>query len=90
MNKLKLYLKEMFLEWKQMWVGWNISRIKRKAEKLRKIEKSQMFVVKLDGRIRIISKRWFKEQRQQGRFPNSFTADKLKKISFYYTEPYHD
>ena len=83
-------LKKQWFELKAVWVGWHISRMKRKAEQLRISEKSQMFVVKLDGKIRIISKCWFKEQRQHGKFPSSFTADKLKKVSFYYTAPYRN
>lgn len=86
MNKIN----ELLLACKQLWVGWHITRMKKKADKLRITEKSQMFVVKIDGKIRIISKYWFKKQRQRGKFPKSFTSDKLKKISFYYTAPYND
>ena len=91
MNKLLKTIREDFNDsirkTKQFWIGWLLKRLKKKADKLRETEQSQMFVVKLDGKIRIISKRWFKHQRQKGIFPKSFTTDKLKKVSFYYTAP---
>lgn len=95
MNKLKKLFgiirddfRESWQQTKQMWVGWHISRMKRKAEKLRISEKSQIFVVKMEGEIRFITKEWFKAQRQHGKFSKSFTTDKLKKVSFYHTAPY--
>ncbi len=78
-------LNDLLVEYKQLIVGWYITRLKRKAEKLRRSEKSQMFVVRLNGRIRIVSRKWFKENKRKGKFPKHFTVDDLKRISFYYT-----
>jgi len=70
---------------KQYYIGFKIKRLKNKADKYRDKYGSQMFVLKYEGRIRMISRRWFKHQRQIGKFPKSMTSDDLKKISYYYT-----
>ncbi|MCL1821938.1 MAG: hypothetical protein FWG22_03850 [Prolixibacteraceae bacterium] len=87
MNKVLKELAALWCEWKQMWIGWRVERMKRKADRLREATGSQMFVVKMDGKIRIVSKRWFKDKRQRGMFPKHFTAERLKRIAFYYTRP---
>lgn len=81
MNKIK----QIIIEFRQIVVGWHITRLKKKAERLRVSEKSQMFVLRLNGRIRIISRKWYKENKRKGVFPKHFTVDDLKRISFYYT-----
>ena len=72
-------------EIKQMWVGWKIKRLKKQVDRLREETGVQMFVVKWQGKMRVISKRDFKYMRQRGMFPKTFTADNLKRISLYYT-----
>ena len=85
MSKRKNIFKTKWLQLKQVWIGWHVSRMKTKADRLRETEGSQMFVVHLNGKICIISKRWFKEQKRHGAFSKTFTIDSLKRISFYYT-----
>ena len=85
MNKLTNIFLKWLSELNEYRIGYKIKRLKHKADKYREESGSQMFVIKLEGHIRIISKRWFKEQRQPGKFPKTMTSDDLKKISFYYT-----
>ena len=59
---------------------------KRKADRLSKKTGSQYFILMFQGKVSIVSKEWFKEKRQEGMFPRKFTADNLKKISFYHTK----
>lgn len=59
---------------------------KRKADRLREITGIQHFIVMMQGKFTIVSKKWFTDQRQHGHFPKTFTAENLKKISFYYTK----
>ena len=85
MSKLKIEFLKWIAELNEYRIGYKIKRLKRKADKYREVYGSQMFVLKYEGRIRTISKRWFKRQRQIGKFPKSMTSDDLKKISYYYT-----
>ena len=85
MNKIINYFAGIYQEFQEYRIGLKIKRLKKQADKLRETTGSQMFVLKWNGSIQIISKRWFKAQRQKGVFPKSFTADKLKSISFYHT-----
>ena len=85
MSKLKIEFLKWIAELNEYRIGYKIKRLKRKADKYREVYGSQMFVLKIEGRIRMISKRWFKEQRQLGKFPKTMTSDDLKKIAFYYT-----
>lgn len=62
-----------------------LKRIKRKAEWIRKELNSQVFVVKMEGRVTFLTKKQFKEMRAKKVFPKQFTADSLKRISLYYT-----
>ncbi len=84
-NVVTIYFANLFQEWREHQIGLKITKLKKQADKLREQTGSQMFVLKWDGKIQIISKRWFKKERQKGTFPKNFTADKLKSISFYYT-----
>jgi hypothetical protein len=62
-----------------------LKRTKRRAEKLKKITRSQVFVVKIKGRVTFLTKKQFKSLRAKKVFPKNFTADSLKRISLYYT-----
>ena len=64
----------------------NMKLYKRKADRLHKITGSQFFIIMFQGKITIVSKEWFKEQRQQGKFPMNFNANNLKAISYYFTK----
>ena len=55
----------------------------RKANELRKKTGIQQFIVINRGKVTIINKQWFKQNRNK--FPKNFTADNLKKIAYYYT-----
>lgn len=69
----------------ERYIGYRMKRLIKKADKLREKTGTQFFVVKINGKISLMSKREFKWKRQHGVFPKSFTADNLKKISYYYT-----
>jgi hypothetical protein len=75
MNKLKHY-----------WLVFKIWRLKHKANNLYKETGIQHFLVKWQGEIIIINKLQFKQKRQKGLFPITFTAVELKKVSLYYTK----
>jgi len=85
MSKLEMFFFEKLDKLRQYYIGYKIKRLINEADKCRDKYGSQMFVLKYEGRIRTISKRWFKRQRQIGKFPKSMTSDDLKKISYYYT-----
>jgi hypothetical protein len=61
-------------------------RLKNKANRYAKRYNAQFFIVKLHGKIVMISKNGFKELRQNGTIPLSITANELKKIAYYYTQ----
>jgi len=67
-----------------------IVRIRRKARKLHRKNNCQIFVVKMGGKVRLISKEQFKYLRQRGKFPKNFTAEQLKKIALYHTPKRYD
>lgn len=69
----------------ERYTGWRIKKLKKKADKYREKSGTQCFVVKVNGRLRVLTKREFKWKRQRGIFPKNFTADELKKISYYHT-----
>lgn len=69
----------------EIYIGWKIKKLIKRADRLREKTGTQFFVVKISGRIRLMSKREFKWKRQHGVFPKNFTSDNLKKISYYYT-----
>jgi len=71
---------------KELHTAYQLKRLKRKADKLSKRNREQYFIIKLDGKIDIISKSWFTNNRQHGVFPLDFTAEKLKEIALYYTK----
>lgn len=85
MSKLLNYIDKLGQAVIEKYTGYRIIRLKRKADKLRETTGIQFFILKYKGRIRLMSKREFKHLRQHGVFPKSFTADNLKRISFYYT-----
>ncbi|HEY5507168.1 MAG TPA: hypothetical protein VIK29_00750 [Paludibacter sp.] len=85
MSKLSSFFYDPFNELIRYYIGYKIQRLKRKADKYREESGSQMFIIKDEGKIKLISKRWFKCQRQHGKYPKSMTLDDLKKISYYYT-----
>lgn len=62
-----------------------IMRLKVKANLLARRSRVQYFVVPVGGKIRLISKPVFKQLRQKGVFPASFTAAELKNVALYYT-----
>jgi len=61
-------------------------RLKRKADKLARKHKVQIFVVKDLDKIKMITKEQFTYLRQHGKFKISVTATELKKIALYYTK----
>lgn len=67
------------------YIGWRIKRLTKKADRLREETGTQIFVVKIDGKIRLMAKSEFKWKRQHGQLKRNFTAEHLKKISYYYT-----
>lgn len=64
--------------------------IRRKAFKLHKKLNCIVYVVKIEGNVKIISKPEFKYLRQTGVFPLDFDADDLRKISLYVTPKNYD
>jgi hypothetical protein len=75
MNKVKRYL-TIFKIW----------LLKIKANNLYKQTGVQQFIVKWYGKTIIINKAQFKQLRQKGVFPITYTAVELKKISLYHTK----
>jgi len=74
------------ITWFNRWrTVWYLKRLKRRAERLRKLTGSQVFVVKIKGKVTLLTKKQFKEMRAKRVFPKEFTADSLKRISLYYT-----
>lgn len=63
-----------------------IWRLKRKANKLAKKNKTQYFVILWKGKPEILSKDGFKLWRQKGIFPLSFTAAELREIAIHTTK----
>lgn len=82
-QKLLSYLKKGI-------VVWRMGRLKRRAMKLHRKHNAQFFVVKVMGRVRIISKGQFKYLRQHGKLPLSLTAVELKKMAIFYTPARYD
>lgn len=70
---------------KDYWWIFKLILLKRQADKWTAKYGAQHFIVKLDGRITIITKDWFRANRQRGKFPKNFTANNLKKVAYYYT-----
>ena len=75
---------------KEMRVVYIIWRVKKKAFRLHKKYNCQIFVVKVKGRIKIMSKYQFKKRRQSGKILKQYTATELKAISLYYTPEKYD
>ena len=75
---------------KEMRVVYIIWRIKKKAFRLHKKYNCQIFVVKIKGKIKIMSKYQFKNKRQKGKIALKYTATELKAISLYYTPEKYD
>jgi hypothetical protein len=84
MSKLKFKF-PIWTKVKQLWIGYKIKRLKREADRLSERTGAQIFIVKIQGKMTFLSKPCFKEMRQRGMFPKDFTAENLKKISYYYT-----
>ncbi len=70
---------------KALFAGYRIKRLKNKCLKAWQKTGMQFFIVKLNGKITILSKADFTLCRSKGIFPKSFTADNLKEIALYYT-----
>ena len=85
MSKLEMFFLMKLDKLKQVYIGFKMKRLKRKADKYRDLYGSQIFIIKDEGKIKLISKRWFKFQRQHGKYPKNMTTDHLKAMSFYYT-----
>ncbi len=75
---------------KKLWVVYIFWRIKRKAFRLHKKYNCQIFVVKIKGKVKLMSKYQFKKRRQKGKIAKQFTATELKAISLYYTPEKYD
>ena len=96
-NWFKEYFKGLAEDWlklksyfKKGVVVWRMGRLKRRALKLHQKHNAQFFVVKVMGRVRIISKGQFKYLRQHGKLPLSMTAVELKKMAIFYTPARYD
>lgn len=70
---------------KQCYIGYKIQKLKTQADKLHIKHNDQQFVLMFKGKLTIMSRQYFKYQRQHGQYPLSFTVADLKKISYYYT-----
>ena len=79
MNKLKKRIRRIVL-------ALGLMILKRKADRLARKTRDQYFIVNLNGKAQIMSKKQFKYMRQRGAFPLSFTATQLKQIALYYTK----
>jgi len=67
-----------------------VRRVKRKAMSLHRKYNCQVFVVKVNGKLTLISRFQFKTMRQNGLFPKNFTASDLKRIALFYTPRIYD
>jgi len=96
-NMILKYIQTVKNEWGQFMLFFKkaykllaFKYIKHKAFKLHKKYNCQVFVVKFNGKITVLSKYQFKQMRQKGKFSKSFTATELKSLSLYYTPKYYD
>lgn len=90
LQELKQEVNTLISTIKKVLVVLAIKRLKRKALRLHKKHNCQVFVVKLNGKITVLSKYQFTQLRQRGKIKKSFTAQELKRIALYYTPAKHD
>ncbi|MDY0207942.1 MAG: hypothetical protein RBR82_15160 [Pseudomonas sp.] len=90
LKELSNDFKESFSYIKKGLTIWRLRKIKRKAMRLHRKHNQQFFVLKIMGRVRIISKQGFKNLRQHGKLPMAMTATRLKQISLFYTPARYD
>lgn len=87
---LKLEIAQLVDSIKKLLVIMYMRGLKRRAMRLHKFYNCQFFVVKILGRVRVISKKRFTHLRQHGKIPLHITATELKKIAFFYTPARYD
>ena len=91
------YIQEVKNDWEQLVLSIRkaykllmFRLIKRRAFRLHKKYNCQVFIVKMQGKVKIISKYQFKNMRQRGIFSKKITATELKSMALYYTPKYYD
>ena len=82
---IKKRFNSLIIKIKDYWWTFKLMLLKRQADKWTAKYGVQHFIVKLDGKVTIITKDWFKENRRKGKFPKHFTANNLKEVAYYYT-----
>lgn len=83
MRAIKQRLNAALLTVKKIADAWKLRRIIKQAERLHKQGHGQQFVVNVGGNATVISKQQFKDMRQHGLFPLSYTAKELRNIAIY-------
>ena len=84
------FFQDIKSDWNKIMLLIYYRLLKYKAFRIHKKYNCQVFVVKIAGKVRIISKYQFKKTRQKGHIPLNFTATELKAISLYYTPRKYD
>ena len=77
--------RSLIATFKQYVLTVRILLLKRKANKLTAKYRVPHYIVFLNGKITLITKDWFRENRQRKIFTKHFTANNLKKVALYYT-----
>lgn len=83
MKTIKQYLNTLVATLIRYREAWLLSRIIRRARIMHRNGGGQVFVVNVCGRATIISKAHFRDMRQHGQFPMSYTAADLRRIAIY-------
>ncbi len=83
MKAIKQYLNTVLLTLTRYHDAWLLNRIIRRARIMHRNGGGQVFVVNVCGRATIISKAQFRDMRQHGQFPLSYTAADLRQIAIY-------
>lgn len=84
-NSIKAELVLAVTRVKQIVYTIGMRRLKARAMRLHRRHNCQYFVVKLFGKVRLISRQGFKDLRQHKKIPLSYTILDLKRISYFYT-----
>lgn len=80
-------LKTFFNDIRHYTVVFRTRRHYRRAQALANRLGCQVFCVKINGRVVLLTKRYFKELRSKGVFPKNFTAVQLKDIALFTVRP---
>lgn len=73
---------DIIKEIKKQWTAFKVVRLCRKADKLHKKTNVQHFIIQINGYLRMINKKQFKDLHQRG-IIKMRTVDELKAIAYY-------